>query len=324
MINNEKRYFLKNSNLLEEIHNSKLTYCCYDNDLYKNYDIICDSYEMITPNSIDEFFKSNENRDYIVIRIMTDEHITPYYQSKTGKLNLQDLKMNPFKHYVLSKKDFQIVYKKTNDNVDKIDEINKKIFDLKELMKENNKQIRFNKLNKEAQIPFKDSNNKCSTKIKEYVSEIKELSIIFSTSIRKKMKEVLRSHWKGDTIESGEFCYEQGHLTDPLVHMIMMLVDQFARSGNFSGYTYIQDMKSAGYLQLVENVLKFEESKSSNAFAYLTQVASMKFTSTLNSEKTQRKLKSTMLQELGYDATYGEQAEIEYNYSSQLWNQDNH
>ena len=37
---NEKRYFLKNSNLLEEMHKSKLTYCCYEKPEYGNYDII--------------------------------------------------------------------------------------------------------------------------------------------------------------------------------------------------------------------------------------------------------------------------------------------
>ena len=47
---NEKRYFLKNANLLEEIHKSKMTYCCYTNEEYTNYDIICVGYDLITPN----------------------------------------------------------------------------------------------------------------------------------------------------------------------------------------------------------------------------------------------------------------------------------
>ena len=47
---NEKRYFLKNSNLLEEMHKSKLTYCCYEKPEYGNYDIICKDYLLITPN----------------------------------------------------------------------------------------------------------------------------------------------------------------------------------------------------------------------------------------------------------------------------------
>jgi len=53
--------------------------------------------------------------------------------------------------------------------------------------------------------------------------------------------------------------------------------------------------------------LKFEESESSNVFSYLTQVASNKFTATLNSEKYQRKIKSTLMQDAGYNPTYGEQ-----------------
>ena len=30
MFKNESRHFLKNSNLLDELHKSKLTYCCYE------------------------------------------------------------------------------------------------------------------------------------------------------------------------------------------------------------------------------------------------------------------------------------------------------
>ena len=37
---NEKRYFLKNSNLLEEVHKSKLTYCCYEKPEYGHYDTL--------------------------------------------------------------------------------------------------------------------------------------------------------------------------------------------------------------------------------------------------------------------------------------------
>ena len=59
---NEKRYFLKNANLLEEINNSKITYCCYTNKEYTTYDIICDGYSLVTPNVIDTFFNKNKSK----------------------------------------------------------------------------------------------------------------------------------------------------------------------------------------------------------------------------------------------------------------------
>ena len=137
------------------------------------------------------------------------------------------------------------------------------------------------------------------------------------------MIEVLRSHWKGTTIESGEYCITHGNLTDGLVYMLMLLIDQFAKSGNWSGYSWLEDMKSSALVQLCDVVLKFEENKSNNPFAYLTQIASMKFTATLNSEKTQTKIKSWMLQSIGYDASYNETAELEYNSGKEYWEESN-
>lgn len=312
MIENNSRHFLKNSNLLEEIHKSKLTYCCYKDKKYENYDVICEDYSLITPNIILSFFEKNPKSEYIIVRVMTSEHIKDII-GDSSKINLQDIKMSPFKHFCISKEDFFSVYENNKECINDIDSINTRIQLLKDQIKDNNKNIRFNKLNKELQIPYKEFNSECVKEINSLIKKIKELSSKFSTSIKEKMVEVLRSHWCGETIDSGKYCISQGKLTDNLVYMLMMLVEQFAKSGNWSGYTYIEDMKSAALVQLCDVALKFEESKSNNAFAYLTQIASMKFTATLNGEKTQSKIKSQLLQSIGYDATYGESAEMDYN-----------
>lgn len=304
MRHNEKRYFLKNANLLEEVHNSKLTYCCYENDEYANYDIICKDYLLITPNIISTFFQKNSERDYIIIRVMTPEHVLPY--CKNEKVNLQELKMKPFKHFYVSKEDFLNVYSQTEDNFDKIDKLTSQILSLKEKKKDNNRVIRLNRLEKNKQVPYKEDNKLCDEQILNITNEIKRLAETFSINIMKCAKEVLRSHWNGKTIEEGHFDVSQGHLSDGLVYMIIMLVDQFAKSGNWSGYTYIDDMKGSALVHLCDVALKFEESESTNVFSYLTQIASNKFTATLNSEKYQRKIKSKMMQDVGYNPTFGE------------------
>lgn len=314
---NEKRYFLKNSNLLEEIHKSKITYCCYTNKDYTNYDVICSSYDLVTPNVIYDFFEKNPERDYIIIRVMTDEHVLPYCKSKNGKVNLQDLKMSPFKHFYLSKKDFNKVFNMCGGDLETVDNKIDRIKKLREQIKDNKKAIRFNKLNKELQEPYKQYNQECEEEICKLVDDIKNVSIKFSTKIRTKMKEVVRSHWKGDTIETGHFSVEHGKLTNGLVHMLMMLVDQYARSGNWAGYSWLEDMISSALVHLCDVALKFEESKSSNPFAYLTQVASMKFTATLNSEKVQSMIKSELLQQLGYDPTFNAQVDEEWRYKQE-------
>lgn len=307
---NEKRYFLKNSNLLEEVHKSKLTYCCYEKPEYGQYDIICEDYNLITPNIMNDFFKKNSNSSYIIIRVMTNEHVLPY--CKNGKVNLQELKMSPFKHFLIDKDDFEKTFENFGSNLNKIDELNLKISNLKEKIKDNNRNIRLNQQTKDKQIPFKENNKLCKENIENLTNEIKKLSETFSTDILKDAKEVLRSHWKGDTIESGHFDISQGRLSDGLVYMIIMLVDQFAKSGNWSGYTYLDDMKGSALVHLCDVALKFEESKSNNVFSYLTQVASNKFTATLNSEKTQRRIKSKLMQEIGYNPTFNEQLEEEF------------
>lgn len=304
-MDNGKKHFLKNSNLLLEVHKSKLTYCCYEKEEYGNYDIICKEYKLITPNIIYNFFEKNKDRDYIIIRVMTSEHVLSH--CKNNKINLQELKMKPFKHFLIYKNDFLKVYSDNNYNMKEIEDLNYRITVLKEKKKDNNKNIRLYKLEKNKQIPYKLNNKEIDDEIKDITNKIKELSESFSNKIMTYAKEVLRSHWSGKTIESGHFDISQGHLTDGLVYMMMMLVEQFAKSGNWSGYTYIDDMISSAMVHLCDVALKFEESESSNVFSYLTQIASNKFTATLNSEKYQRKIKSKLMQAAGYNPTFNEQ-----------------
>lgn len=301
----EKKYFLKNSSLMEEVHKSKLTYCCYEKEEYSNYDIICEDYSLITPNIILNFFEKNSTRDYVIIRILTDEHVKEY--CKNEKLNLQELKMEPVKYFLITKSDFDLVYNDYGKNVSKIQEYNKKIDELKEEIKNNKKSIRYYQLEKDKQEPFKQKIIELKDEVNSYIDNIKELSDMFSNEILKYAKEVLRSHWKGETIESGTFSTSHGKLTDNLVYMIIMLVDQYAKSGNWVGYSYLDDMKGAALVHLCDVALKFEESKSNNAFSYFTQTAANKFKATLNLEKMQSKIKSRMLQDSGYNATFNEQ-----------------
>lgn len=308
----ERKIYLTNANLLKEMHRSKLTYCCYQEEKYAWEDIICENYELITPYIINQFFENNPNRDYIIIRVMTAEHIPNYNDGR--KLNLQELKMTPFKHFLLSKDDFIKVFNKTDENniIELLDKYSDDIENFKEEIKENNKRIRFNKLNKDKQVPYKQANELLKNKIESLTEQIKQLSTSFTNNIKPYLKEVLRSHWHGDTIETGHYTIDYGKLTDEFVRMIMLLVDQYARSGNWSGYTYIDDFKSSALVHLCDVALKFEEIKSSNVFSYLTQVTSMKFTANLNAEKTQSRIKSQLMQDIGYDSTYSEILDNEY------------
>ena len=310
----ETRYYLKNSDMYKEMQKSKLSYCCYNKENYDgHFDLIVEDYQMITPNMLKAYFNKRNSGDSVVIRVMTDEHIIEEYKKydSTGKLNLSELKMYPFKHYQFSKEYVMKCLEENSFNEDLIKEKEHQIEKIKDIIKENDKIIRLNKLNKIKQEPYKIKNKGYKEELLIIKDEIKDLSKHFSKEIMKYGKEILRSHWSGDSIETGHFDISQGTLSEGLVIMIMQLVSKYARSGNWASYTFRDDMESAAMLQLYDTALKFEEAKGNNVFAYLTQIATNRFTAILNTEKTQRKIKSRLMQEAGYNATYNEQIDYE-------------
>lgn len=307
----EKKYFLKNSDMYKEMQKSKLTYCCYDKEHYDgHFDIVVEDYSLITPNMIQQWFAKKNSGDNVIIRVMTDEHVKDH--ETNGELNLQELRMPPFKQFKITKENAQKCLDEFMSNEEKIEEYNLEILKLKSRINNDDRGIRSNKLNKVKQEPFKKDKLECKEKINEYKNKIKVLCNDFSKEVIKHSEEVVRSHWSGDTIETGHFDISQGKLTEGLVIQIMMLVSKYAKSGNWASYTFRDDMESAALLQLCDTALKFEEVKGNNVFAYLTSIASNKFTAILNSEKTQRKIKSKLMQKAGYDATFNEQIEYEF------------
>lgn len=65
------------------------------------------------------------------------------------------------------------------------------------------------------------------------------------------------------------------------------IANRIALKTNFSGYTYIDDMKGDALLLCVKYAYNFDPEKSSNAFAYFTQIVFNAFKQYLNKEKKQ-------------------------------------
>lgn len=101
--------------------------------------------------------------------------------------------------------------------------------------------------------------------------------------------EVLRSHWKG-TIEEGEFSMEHGKYTRNLSSMFLLLVKRYGSKASFCGYSYLEEMQGSAITQLVQNGLLFDESKSSNPFAFYTTLMKRCFIRQIDIEK---KIQST-------------------------------
>ena len=108
---NTKIKYLTNKDLLEEIHKSKLSYCCFTDPKYSSYDFIVPNVKKITKKKINDARRKKHNElrtlhrkqhgtskkvkpptlssipmDSIVIRVMTYDHI-PMDPIKTNKLS---------------------------------------------------------------------------------------------------------------------------------------------------------------------------------------------------------------------------------------------
>lgn len=122
--------------------------------------------------------------------------------------------------------------------------------------------------------------------------------------------EVGRSHWENG-LDNGQFNLNQGKVSNKLAMMFLKLVERYSQKGNWRGYTYLEDMKGQALMQLVETALKFDESKSDNAFAYYTMIVTNCFRGTLNSEDKISTIKNKLMIDAGYNPSHNYQLDYE-------------
>lgn len=120
--------------------------------------------------------------------------------------------------------------------------------------------------------------------------------------------EVGRSHWRG-TIEDGEFCQTHGRTSRELAVMWMKMTERYASKASIRGYSYIDEMQSNALVQLSQVGLQFDESKSTNPFAYYTTCIKNSFGRVLNTEKKARNLRDTLLINAGMKPSHSYQEE---------------
>lgn len=73
-------------------------------------------------------------------------------------------------------------------------------------------------------------------------------------------------------------------IPDSIAKTIHQICKNLAMSGRFVGYTWREDMVSEAVLYCISSVQKFNPAKSSNPFAYFTQIAYNTFRRYLNIE----------------------------------------
>lgn len=123
-------------------------------------------------------------------------------------------------------------------------------------------------------------------------------------------EEVGRSHWYGD-FETGYFTTSKGRMSERLGMMFMKLVERYSMRGNWRGYTYRDEMCGLALAHLSQVGLQFDESKSSNPFAFYTTTVSHCFSRTSSLEKRQQSIRDDLLINMGMSPSSTRQVENE-------------
>lgn len=274
--------YLNNRDILKEIHLSKNTYCVYsDPKLDHIYDIILPSVDKINQRTIAQAKRNRADR----IRKETGETIDH------RRIVLTDLvfRVTTWEH-------IPIAPKKTPKSATK----KKRIEDILEL--------------DEPEEIVDDAI------VIEAITDGVHLRLNFPPFFHYRVNEhrvpyiVGKSHWRGD-LNTGNFSKDHGTMTRRLAEMFLKLCERYATRSNWRGYTYNEEMKGQALLQLSQIGLQFDESKSSNPFAYYTAAITNSFTRILNIEKRNQNLRDDILEMNGLNPSYTRQGQNVGHYS---------
>jgi hypothetical protein len=99
-------------------------------------------------------------------------------------------------------------------------------------------------------------------------------------------------------------CKEKGVVSNELGRMLLLIVNNYAKKGNWSNYTYRDDMKGHAMVHLSNAALKFDPARSNNPFAYYTQVTKNAFIQVLKQERKHRNIRDAKLMSQGLDPSF--------------------
>jgi DNA-directed RNA polymerase specialized sigma subunit len=85
---------------------------------------------------------------------------------------------------------------------------------------------------------------------------------------------------------------------------LMLLVNRYGTNKNYSGYSYLEEMKSEALLTCIKYMHNFNPEKSNNAFAYFSMIIDNAFKMYLKKEKTQHKIKYDQLDKVMHERNY--------------------
>lgn len=268
--------YLNNKDILKEIHSSKNSYCYYEKPEYNVYDLIIDYDENTNlsnslnyackPETIERAIAARADRQCvdvdtikktdIIYRVMTWDHI-PVAPKQLVKKTVKKRSARE----IIELEDSSVL-----DEPNMLEELESELDDpdlLKEMGMNDMIHIRVN-FPPFQHYKFDDNDNLVCVGL---------------------------SHWK-----DGQFSKDHGQITNKLAKMYLMLCDKYAMRYNWRGYSYVDEFRGAAVLQLTYVGLRFNESKSSNPFAYYTAAINNSFRRVLNMEKRNQTIRDEILE----------------------------
>lgn len=290
--------YLNNKDLLKEIHKSKLSYCSFTDKKYEDYDFIVHSVDEIMDNIEDAI----DARIQRLAKIQLDAYneTAPKGQRKRIDEFIQE-QHNVSIHDVV----FRVM---TRDHLP---------LDIKRTKRAIVNELGDDIVNEHIDHEYEYDDDEFLELIERSFDDHEEYPVhvrvnfpafqhwIISPTTNEPVC-VGKSHWRGD-LETGEFCQTHGQITDKLATMYTMLCARYASRSNWRGYTYNDEMQSHALLSLVQSGLQFDESKSSNPFAYFTTITTNAFTRILNTEKRNQNIRDDLLEMNGLTPSFTRQ-----------------
>jgi len=271
-----KHNYLNNKDILKEIHKSKNTYCSYTGPDVADYDLILHDIKMINAETIEQ---ARQNRADRLARLAYDESIARGEKRKLDEfvIALNTVKKSDVVIRVMTWAHVPVAINRkiVTEVID--DEIVHTEYDIDE----DPGPVKYMKCNFP---PFQH----------------------YKIGLRNKPYCVGKSHWRGD-LETGSWSRDHGNMTRTLADMFIKLCERYATRSNWRGYTYNDEMRSQALLQLSQIGLQFDESKSSNPFAYYTAAITNSFTRVLNIEKRNQNLRDDILEMNNFAPSYTRQ-----------------
>ena len=90
-------------------------------------------------------------------------------------------------------------------------------------------------------------------------------------------------------------------ITNYLGECFLKIATHLSYKPNFVNYMFREDMISDGIENCVQYMLNFDSKKSSNPFAYFTQIIHYAFLRRIQKEKKQLEIKTKIIEKTGYD-----------------------